>query len=201
MTELDIIYLVFVFIIGTLRGYYQRRFGKDDTIKGDQSLADRLVLGFGVLAMAPIPLVAVLSDAFAFADVAQPGWLSWLGVPFLVLGTWLFWRSHADLGANWSAKIRIRAHHTLVDTGIYRLIRHPMYAALTASGIGQTLVLQNWLAGPSLLVAAILFYVVRIPREERMLELAFGEAYRHYVASTGRIFPKLSLLGRHMPPT
>lgn len=190
MTEIDIIYLAFVVIIGALRGYYQHRFGSRDVVAGDRSLIDRLVLAFGVLAMAPIPLVAVLTDALAIADYTSPPWLAWLGAPFLAAGIWLFWRSHADLGANWSAEIRIRPAHTLVETGVYRYVRHPMYAALTVSGLGQTLVLQNWLAGPSLLIAAILFYVVRIPREEKLLEAAFGGAYQAYAARTGRIFPK-----------
>jgi protein-S-isoprenylcysteine O-methyltransferase Ste14 len=190
MDALDIVYIVFTAIIGLLRGTYQIRHGRLKAIRRDESMADRLLLAFAVLAMIPIPLCAVLTPWFDFADIALPATVAWFGVPFLAAGAWLFWRSHADLGANWSARIAIQASHALVETGVYSRIRHPMYAALLISGIGQALVLRNWLAGSSLLAAAVLFYLFRIPREERMLESAFGDAYRAYAARTGRVVPK-----------
>jgi protein-S-isoprenylcysteine O-methyltransferase Ste14 len=48
----------------------------------------------------------------------------------LVIGLWLFYRSHADLGTNWSITLEIREQHRLITQGVYRRIRHPMYSAL-----------------------------------------------------------------------
>src|SRR5579862_4585452 len=64
-----------------------------------------------------IPLIWVVSPLFAFADYPlRPGALA-SGIVFLVVGLWLFYRSHADLGANWSLTLQIREQHQLITTG------------------------------------------------------------------------------------
>jgi protein-S-isoprenylcysteine O-methyltransferase Ste14 len=54
--------------------------------------------------------------------------------------------------------------------------------------------LENWLAGWSVLVAFTLMYVVRTPREERMMCESFGEEYRDYMRQTGRLWPRVRKL-------
>jgi len=39
-------------------------------------------------------------------------------------------------------------------------------------------------------VVSLPLYVVRIPREEAMMEDEFGEEYRRYVERTGRVMPR-----------
>jgi protein-S-isoprenylcysteine O-methyltransferase Ste14 len=50
--------------------------------------------------------------------------------------------------------------------------------------------LENWLAGWSVLVAFAALYFVRTPREEQMMCEAFGDEYREYMQRTGRLWPK-----------
>jgi protein-S-isoprenylcysteine O-methyltransferase Ste14 len=47
-----------------------------------------------------------------------------LGATFMTLAVWLFWRSHADLGRNWSPSLELREGHELVTEGVYRYVRH-----------------------------------------------------------------------------
>ena len=70
----------------------------------------------------------------------------------MLAALWLFWRSHADLGQNWSVSLEIRKDHRIVQHGVYRLIRHPMYASIWLWSIAQALLLANWLAGWSAVV-------------------------------------------------
>jgi protein-S-isoprenylcysteine O-methyltransferase Ste14 len=51
--------------------------------------------------------------------------------------------------------------------------------------------LRNWLAGWTAFATFALLYVVRAPREERMMCDAFGEAYREYMLRTGRLIPRI----------
>jgi protein-S-isoprenylcysteine O-methyltransferase Ste14 len=104
----------------------------------------------------------------------------------------LFYRSHADLGPNWSATLELRRGHTLITNGVYRSIRHPMYAAILLWDLAQGLLLSNWLAGWGAFVTFALLYVARAPREERMMCDAFGDDYRAYMRRTGRLFPRLA---------
>ena len=75
----------------------------------------------------------------------------------MLLSLWLFWRSHADLGKNWSVSLEVRQGHQLIKHGVYRSIRHPMYASIWLWCLAQGLLLENWLAGWYALVAFALF--------------------------------------------
>ncbi|NJK48036.1 histidine phosphatase family protein [Candidatus Gracilibacteria bacterium] len=48
-----------------------------------------------------------------------------MGVAIFAIAVWLFWRSHRDLGNNWSPTLEVRKGHTLITQGIYQYIRHP----------------------------------------------------------------------------
>ena len=136
-----------------------------------------------------IPLVWVVAPVFAFADYPLRPAPLFAGVAFLALGLWLFARSHADLGTNWSITLEVREKHQLVTEGIYRHIRHPMYLALLVYSIGQALVLPNWIAGPSYGVAMALLFALRFTREERMMLEEFGSDYEAYMRRTKRLLP------------
>src|SRR6266852_3941007 len=116
-----------------------------------------------------VPLIWVASPAFWFAEYRlRTGPLS-LGVMCFVIGLWLFYRSHADLGTNWSITLEVREQHRLITQGVYRRIRHPMYLALALYSIGQALVIPNWVAGPSNVVAFAVLFTLRVRPEERMM--------------------------------
>jgi protein-S-isoprenylcysteine O-methyltransferase Ste14 len=115
-----------------------------------------------------------------------------LGATIMAGALWLFWRSHADLGRNWSPSLQLREEHELVSGGVYRYIRHPMYASQWPWVIGQVLVLQNWIAGwADLATTFVPLYALRVPREERMMLDRFGGEYRAYMHRTGRVIPRL----------
>lgn len=114
-----------------------------------------------------------------------------VGALFFGAAIWLFWRSHRDLGANWSPSLEIGDQHTLITNGVYRRIRHPMYASQWLWSIGQALLLPNWIAGMAGFVSFVPLYLLRIPREEQMMLDHFGDGYRDYCARTGRVLPRL----------
>ncbi len=107
------------------------------------------------------------------------------------MALWLLWRSHYDLGRNWRVTTEIREGHTLVTSGIFRYIRHPMYSAHWLWGIAQVLLIHNWIAGLASLVIWLPVYLLRVRREENMMLEKFGEEYRLYMRQTGRIIPRI----------
>jgi protein-S-isoprenylcysteine O-methyltransferase Ste14 len=94
-----------------------------------------------------LPLVWIATPVLAFADYTLRPVPLLTGAVCLTFGLWLFYRSHTDLGANWSITLEVREKHTLVTQGVYRRIRHPMYTALLLYSVGQALVLPNYVAG------------------------------------------------------
>jgi protein-S-isoprenylcysteine O-methyltransferase Ste14 len=136
-----------------------------------------------------IPLVWVVSPAFSFAEYPLRVAPLIAGVVCLVAGHWLLYRSHADLGTNWSVTLQVREQHRLITHGIYRHTRHPMYLALFVYSVGQVLVLPNWIAGPSYLIAFGILFACRVRHEERMMLEEFGDDYAAYMARTKRLVP------------
>jgi protein-S-isoprenylcysteine O-methyltransferase Ste14 len=117
--------------------------------------------------------------------------MAYLGVAVLCGALALFYHSHHDLGQNWSISLEIRSEHTLIRTGVYRLIRHPMYSSFFLLALAQLLLLPNWFAGASGLVGVSLLYAFRIRQEERMMLECFGADYRDYMARAKRLIPWL----------
>jgi protein-S-isoprenylcysteine O-methyltransferase Ste14 len=68
-----------------------------------------------------------------------------------------------------------------------------MYASIWLWGLGQGLVLQNWLAGWFAFVAFGIMYFLRTPREEQMMGEFFGQEYRDYMRETGRLLPRINV--------
>ncbi len=149
----------------------------------------------GVLALAwvgfVVPLIWIASPAFSFAEYPQRTGPLVAGVTCLVVGLWLFYRSHADLGTNWSITLEVREQHRLITHGVYRWIRHPMYSALLLYSLGQALVIPNWVAGPSNLVAFAVLFALRVRAEEKMMAEQFGDEYAAYTARTKRLVPRV----------
>jgi protein-S-isoprenylcysteine O-methyltransferase Ste14 len=87
--------------------------------------------------------------------------------------------------------LEILQSHVLVTHGVFSHIRHPRYAAHLLWGIAQVFLLQNWIAGFSMLVTFLPGYFYRSRVEERMMIEHFGDEYRSYMGRTGRLFPRL----------
>ena len=178
-----------------LRAPHERRRGQ--IAKTDQRISraeQGLLAGLSVAGLL-LPLIYSVTPWLDFADYrlaprakARAGWI---GALLLAAAVWLFGRAHRDLGTNWSPSLEIGAQQTLITSGVYRRIRHPMYTSQGLWGLAQALLLPNWIAGPGGLLAFLAFYVVRVPQEERMMLEHFGAAYRAYSAQTGRVLPRL----------
>ena len=151
----------------------------------------RLEIGLLTLAWLAffVPLIWVVAPVYAFAEYPLRAVPLFAGIVCLAVGLWLFARSHADLGTNWSLTLEVRENHRLVTGGIYRQVRHPMYLALLVYSVGQALVLPNWIAGPSYGVAMALLVALRLGPEERMMVEEFGRDYEAYMRQTKRLIP------------
>ncbi len=136
-----------------------------------------------------VPLLWIVSPAFSFAAYPLRAAPLVAGIVCFVAGLWLFFRSHDDLGTNWSITLEVREQHRLITHGVYRRLRHPMYTALFLYAVGQLLVLPNWVAGPSYLIPFVILFACRVRAEERMMLEQFGDEYAAYMARSKRLVP------------
>jgi protein-S-isoprenylcysteine O-methyltransferase Ste14 len=174
-----------------IRYPYQRRV-KKNTIKATQrDMQELILLGISLSGLGIIPIIYVLVGFGGFAERPFIPVLAWVGVVPAMAALWLFWRTHKELGRNWSVSLEVRDKHELITSGVYRYVRHPMYSAFFLWAIAQFFLLPNWLAGLSGIVGFGTLYSFRVGREERMMLEAFGDQYRSYMDRTARIIPWL----------
>jgi protein-S-isoprenylcysteine O-methyltransferase Ste14 len=171
-----------------IRHPHARRSRRTPTVRRARDLA---LLTISSTGMFVLPAIYVLGGQPRFASYPFEPVLAWLGTAVFAAALWLFYRTHQDLGRQWSVTLEIREKHALVTEGVYRHVRHPMYAAFWLWALAQALLLPNGIAGPAGLIGFGALYFFRIGREERLMEETFGEDYRRYVARTGRIVPRL----------
>ncbi len=124
----------------------------------------------------------------AWSSVPMPIWLRWFGL--VLIGFWgvlLVW-TFRNLGRNLTDTVVTRKVHTLVTTGPYRYVRHPVYLAFFFAIAGGSIVAANWFV----LIAGVIpstFLIARTRIEEEKLIERFGDEYRTYVSTTGRFWP------------
>jgi len=191
----NIAFLIGMFIYVGIRHVFSERVkGQDTTVQHVDGL-EKALLGIVTIGSLVLPALYLFSPWLSFANYQLPAAVPWVGAGAMVVALWLFWRSHADLGKQWSVSLEVRADHQLITGGVYRRVRHPMYSAIFLFSIAQGLMLQNWLAGWGALVTFVPLYLLRTPREERMMTAQFGDEYKAYMAKTGRILPLAGLHG------
>lgn len=158
--------------------------------------AQRSKLFFRLLALSYLlMLLYILSPWLDFASLPIPDVVRWFcGGGLLIAYASLFTWTHLVLGRNWSGLLEIHSDHSLVVTGPYRFIRHPMYTSFFLSGFGFLILSANWVAGGIYLVILTMMYFDRVHPEEQMMIDHFGEKYTSYMERTGRIFPPLKRL-------
>ncbi len=128
---------------------------------------------------------AALFDLDASAVAA----LQATGFALFVAGLALRWYSMRYLGRLFTFDVAVAADHRVVDTGPYRLVRHPAYTGSLLSFVGLGLYAGNALALPLLLVPIALALRYRIGVEEAALTSALGPRYADYAARTRRLVP------------
>jgi len=186
----EIIFLVGFVVGSVIRKIYTAGRRGAKTEKKCNSVLDIILVGIAGVGMA-VPLLYLFTSWLDFANYNLPGPSGWAGTVVFAGAIFMLWRSHADLGRNWSSTLRITGQHTLVTSGVYRHIRHPMYTAHLLWAIAQVLLLANWMAGWAFLVLSIPLYMVRIPKEEQMMLEQFDDQYRAYMSRTGRLIPRM----------
>lgn len=158
-------------------------------VEARKDATEQLLLTGMFLAMMLLPLLHLATPLLSFADYSLPQGATALGAAMQLPCLWLFWRSHADLGRNWSPGLEVREGHGLVTGGVYGRIRHPMYAAIWVSALAQPLLIHNWVAGALVVPAFAAMWFLRTPREEAMMRQRFGAEWDDYCERTGRLWP------------
>jgi protein-S-isoprenylcysteine O-methyltransferase Ste14 len=175
--------------------YYRRKADRATGEKVSRSVDGNAMMAvikiFGLLLWLT-PLVYLLNPSWmAWSKIGLPDALRWLGVVYgilCVLGIyWLF----SSIGSGITPTSATRKQHTLVTSGPYRWVRHPLYTVGASLFIAFGMMADNWFIA-LLGILAFIAMAIRTPKEEANLIEKFGDEYRDYMKRTGAFFPKIA---------
>jgi len=106
-----------------------------------------------------------------------------IGIAFNLLGRYY-------LGYNWGNNIVIYNNHTFVKDGVYKVVRHPLYASIIWMIYAVGVLFQNYFVIILNTIVFIPFMYYRAKQEEKELIEVFEE-YKQYKKNTGMFFPKI----------
>lgn len=194
-----VLYLLFLFE----RGYFQLKAmivsGEARELKESKGKLAALISSFLFAQLWVIGSFIYIAKpaSMEWARFPVPSWIRWLGMMITASGMALEFSTQIFLGRNYSTTLHIGEEQSLVTTGPYRYIRHPMYTALVAVGIGMGLMSSSWYFLIPFIATGIVI-IFRTRREEDAMIEKFGDEYVQYAQRTGRFLP---MVGRKKPTT
>jgi protein-S-isoprenylcysteine O-methyltransferase Ste14 len=135
--------------------------------------------------MPPGWLPGVLAVRFASPGLA----LALLGIAILAGGLGFAGWARRHLGRNWSGWVTVKDDHTLICTGPYRLVRHPIYSGLLLAFAGNALAIGEW-RGVLAVAFGFLAFVLKLRIEEARMRETFPE-YDRYTQQVAALIPGL----------
>ncbi len=137
------------------------------------------------------PLIYLINPKWMlWSKIGLPNEIRWLGAGIGILCVtgiyWLF----SSIGSGITPTSATRTQHTLVTSGPYRWIRHPLYTIGSSMFLSLGMMADNWFIA-ALGILTFILMAIRTPKEEANLIEKFGDEYREYAKRTGRFLPKL----------
>ena len=114
---------------------------------------------------------------FRFGWTRVPGWLVWIAA-VVQLGSYGLYAEVLRENAYLSRTVEVQEGQTVIDTGLYGIVRHPMYTATILMSLAIPLVLGSWISFLPMLLYPVII-IRRIHGEEALLEEGLP-GYREY---------------------
>jgi len=192
-TVFRIILPLLIIAFAAHRGYYVRKHAEErNTLrKREEGLISKIASILGLIGFISVLAYTVKPNWLSWAALPLPLWLRWAGIGVALLGFAVLQWAQNTLGKNWSDTPRMIKEQSLITSGPYQFIRHPIYTAFLLI-LGSTLLISaNWLIGAAWIGMTVLEVVSRIGFEENLMLEYFGDQYREYMKRTGKLLPKL----------
>jgi protein-S-isoprenylcysteine O-methyltransferase Ste14 len=162
--------------------------GEKQLLESKLNIAARSLAGLAGFALLIVYLVE--PEWIGWAQLPMPNWMRWLGAVIGIAGIGgLIW-VHRELGRNFSGTLQVRADQTLITSGPYRWVRHPMYTMMYLITISFFLLSANWGLGVIWIGGFTLVVISRLSKEDAAMEATFGDEYRTWASRTGRLLPR-----------
>jgi protein-S-isoprenylcysteine O-methyltransferase Ste14 len=181
-------FLIVVFFLGV-----ETRLRRSQEMKsfrgGEFDRGSTRLIGLAVMTTFVTLLLAPVLNHFQVGNLVDGTFVGWLGLVVMVGSLALRYWAAKTMGAFYTRTLLVKTEQHIVDSGPYRFVRHPGYLGFILMLVGAGLATINWVAVVIVTIVLLLTYAYRIRTEEAMLQTAFGEQYKAYMARSWRLVP------------
>lgn len=114
-----------------------------------------------------------------------------IGFVMIAIGLVIRIQSILTLKQHFTYSVAKIENHELIETGLYKWIRHPGYLGQLIIFIGIPISFSNWLSVILMMIPVLLGYIYRIKVEERFMIEQLGQKYIDYKNRTKRLIPMI----------
>lgn len=111
-----------------------------------------------------------------------------IGLVFCFSGVFIACWSRYLLGKNWSLSVQKKENHELIQSGLYKKVRHPIYTGLLLLFVGNTIIVGDYRGIIAVIIVFFAFWF-KLLKEEKILEETFGHQYLLYKVKTFYLIP------------
>ena len=188
-----VVFILAMSISITFRSRAQRSGDRISAAQEEGRLLSSIRSLFGLVLWGSALAYLINPGWMAWAQIELPVWLRWTGGFLMLLCIPLVYWVFSSLGKNVTQTVAIRKDHSLVRSGPYRWVRHPLYSVGLLLFLSFSLLSANWFTA-LVIVATFKILSLRTHLEEGRLVEKFGDDYRQYMQSTGRYLPSVKHL-------
>jgi protein-S-isoprenylcysteine O-methyltransferase Ste14 len=198
------LFVVFLVVDSLVRGYvHWRATGSTGTPKRNSGLKPTDFIG-GAVAFTGMATTVAGTMFAAVGWLEAVGFLDFIavrvvGMVLAVMSIGMVWVAQSGMGASWRATVDYSERPELVTTGLFAVIRNPIFTFIIIATAGLALMAPNvvTLVGVVVVAVGIEVHVRRV--EEPYLRWAHEDAYREYEARVGRFIPGVGEIRRVGP--
>jgi len=188
---------VWFVVIFVVRSWVQKRDTGDSGIRPGAFAADASILERVAYVLLIVAFAGAVGAPIAAMAGLEPLWdnsaVRWVGAVMAVTGIGLTYAAQVGMGTEWRIGIDRTEVTGLVTSGVFGLVRNPIFTAMIFTAVGFALMVPNAVA-----IIAVVCLVLAIEMQVRFVEephlrRLHGTGYEQYAAEVGRFVP---LIGR-----
>lgn len=114
-----------------------------------------------------------------------------IGFILIIIGLIIRVKSILTLKYQFTYRVTKIDNHEIIESGLYKFIRHPGYLGQLIIFLGISVSLSNYISVVLMIIPVSLGYIYRIRVEEKFLILQFGQKYTGYRERTYKLIPRV----------